>query len=758
MTGKKNTASRAGAGLQTWNEGLRADLLHTVQRLHHLGLEHLYPVGNDKTPRGLGQWRHGEVDYATEPMNVDEWKLRIESEEVHGIAVIGNPQTGVVTLDIEPEGMGEPLIQKALSRLPKTCMRPSVSDGLHAYLVVEGEYPKHDRKLAQHPPPEGERDAILLAESRLFPNYAVIVGPGRPPLADDFEPCRISRAEYDDMIDLIRQSGTFVPTVQRRIPYKGSGRGGGTGDIITEAVRDGALSPLAVLPDEWSIVGHDAQGRIYVLRPGSDSETSGNVKDGVVAIHSTSVEWVPPPPEGKSAAPMSAAECLAQSRHGGDYRAAMCEVEAMAAALCEQGTVPGDPWAEATDVLVEVHRQRQSKTNSQGVPRVQQGMTTDETETGAGSQEEDERSGERRVVLAQASGIKPRPTTWTWEGRIASGTMSLLAGPEDTGKSTLAYTLCAQVTCGTLPGAHKGTPRSVLIACTEDSWSRTIIPRLMVAGADLDRVWRIDVVTSLDTSGTLNLPRDLPALEKHVVETEAALLLLDPITSRVDGKLDTHKDQDTRQALEPFAALADRTGLSIVGIIHFNKSRSTDALNKVMASKAFTAVARSVSVVIRDPNDDTGRTRVFGTVKNNLGRGDLPLLPFTIGEHTLISNDGEHVTTSQLIWAQPTTGTIDDLMRQASDTGAKSIVAAVAEWLSSYLDSRGGRSPRKDIIKAGGEQGYSEDNLKRAFERLQLVYKRDGFPATTWWMTPSEAAKWDAERATAKPPPATAGA
>ena len=49
-----------------------------------------------------------------------------------------------------------------------------------------------------------------------------------------------------------------------------------------------------------------------------------------------------------------------------------------------------------------------------------------------------------------------------------------------------------------------------------------------------------------------------------------------------------------------------------------------------MASKAFTAVARSVHTVMTDPDDDTGRRRLFGTPKNNLGRNDLPTLSFVI--------------------------------------------------------------------------------------------------------------------------------
>ena len=48
------------------------------------------------------------------------------------------------------------------------------------------------------------------------------------------------------------------------------------------------------------------------------------------------------------------------------------------------------------------------------------------------------------------------------------------------------------ITRGTLDGEFHGTPRSVIVA-TEDPWSETIVPRLIAAGADLNRVYRCDV-------------------------------------------------------------------------------------------------------------------------------------------------------------------------------------------------------------------------------------------------------------------------
>ena len=80
--------------------------------------------------------------------------------------------------------------------------------------------------------------------------------------------------------------------------------------------------------------------------------------------------------------------------------------------------------------------------------------------------------------------------------------------------------------------------------------------------------------------------------------------MLDPLLSRLDSRLDTHKDGDVRLALEPLVALAQRTDTSILGLSHVDKSRSTDPLTLLMASRAFAAVARAVLFRLVDPDTD----------------------------------------------------------------------------------------------------------------------------------------------------------
>jgi len=130
-------------------------------------------------------------------------------------------------------------------------------------------------------------------------------------------------------------------------------------------------------------------------------------------------------------------------------------------------------------------------------------------------------------------------------------------------------------------------PKAVIIVATEDSWEHTIVPRLMAADADLDRVFRVDVSTSDDVDTGLTLPKDVAALERHIRDVDAALVLLDPVMSKLAANLDTHKDAEVRLALEPIVAIADKTHAAVLGIIHVNKGTSGDALTLIMGSRAF---------------------------------------------------------------------------------------------------------------------------------------------------------------------------
>ncbi|MDP3969104.1 MAG: AAA family ATPase [Nocardioides sp.] len=352
----------------------------------------------------------------------------------------------------------------------------------------------------------------------------------------------------------------------------------------------------------------------------------------------------------------------------------------------------------------------------------------------------------RRLVLTPASAIKPKRVRWLWSDRIALGSLALLAGREGLGKSSVAYDTAARITLGTLPGEFHGEPHAVLVCATEDSWAHTIVPRLIAAGADLDRIYRVEVETSEGLHGTLSLPRDLDGVEEGARETDAALLILDPLTSRLTEALDTHKDSDVRRALEPLSALADRSGLAVWGLMHHNKSGSTDPLSLVMGSRAFTAVARSVHTVVPDPDDDS--VRFFGTPKNNLGRTDLPTLSFTVESFAVPTDDGP-ATVGRVVWGDEVRGSIGEAMRRSaardSGGGGGSATDEAADWLLDYLTAYGkpdeslseGRWVESSRVKeAAADAGHGDKPLRAARNRLGVLSESVGFPRRTWWSLP----------------------
>ncbi len=355
-----------------------------------------------------------------------------------------------------------------------------------------------------------------------------------------------------------------------------------------------------------------------------------------------------------------------------------------------------------------------------------------------------EETGHRTVGLTAASTIKVRPVRWLWQDRVALGTLALLGGREGIGKSTTAYTLTADVTRGRLPGVFAGQPKAVIVAATEDSWEHTIVPRLMGAGADLELVYRVDVITAAGYGGQLILPSDLGALRRRIGEVDAALLLLDPLMSRLDAKLDTHKDAEVRQALEPLTALADRCGVSVLGLIHVSKAATTDPLTMLMASRAFAAVARAVLFVTVDPEDE--KVRILGQPKNNLGRSDLTSLTFTIRSTQVAETDEGPVWTGQIVWTGETDRTIADVLRSTGESAdTRTATAEAAAWLVDYLKICDVASSQ-DVKKDGKTAGHGIDALKRARQKIAAGATSHGFPRRTYWsaphLTPDEVTAW----------------
>jgi hypothetical protein len=273
-----------------------------------------------------------------------------------------------------------------------------------------------------------------------------------------------------------------------------------------------------------------------------------------------------------------------------------------------------------------------------------------------------------------------------------------------------------------------------VVCATEDSWEHTIAPRLLAAGADLSLVFRVDVLTSADEEGLLNLPHDIHELERVIEAAGAVLVVLDPLMSRLDVKLDTHKDAEVRSGLEPLVAFAKRANVSVLGIMHVNKSTSADPLTVIMGSRAFPAVARAVLVAMKDPEDES--RRLLGLEKSNLGSRDQPTYIYRIVKVRVAQTDEGDVFTGKVEWLGNSDRSVSETMAAAGDARGTTATAEAVEWLCDYMESVGGRAASSTIKEAGKRLGHSLSSLNRARVRLGITAASEGFPRQTYWTAP----------------------
>jgi putative DNA primase/helicase len=339
------------------------------------------------------------------------------------------------------------------------------------------------------------------------------------------------------------------------------------------------------------------------------------------------------------------------------------------------------------------------------------------------------------LITQCAADVTPQPVEWLWPGRIALGKLTLIAGEAGLGKSQLSIAMVAAVTTGSEWPCREGrAPQgNVIILSAEDGAADTVVPRLMAAGADRERVELVTAVCDEKSRRSFDLSADLALLDQKISEIgEVKLIIIDPISSYLGAKVDSHVNAAVRGVLEPVSEMAARLRIAIVAITHPPKGTGTTAINRFIGSIAFVAAARAAFMVTRDAEDEI--RRLFLPVKNNLalpGKG----LAFRL-EQRLVA---EGIVGSSVVWeADPVTITADQALQAADDRGGGGGAGADAEeFLRNALAD--GPVAVKDLQAEAKQAGLSWATVRRAKDRLGVVaqresHGRDGGGRWTWAM------------------------
>ena len=337
-----------------------------------------------------------------------------------------------------------------------------------------------------------------------------------------------------------------------------------------------------------------------------------------------------------------------------------------------------------------------------------------------------------RSTLTPFTQITARPVKFLWTDRIALGKITALAGRPKIGKGLLYSHLIAAVTQGALPGELDG-PRSAIIVTTEDEPGDTLKPRLMAAGADLSRVSTF-TMGAADEPVPFRVPQDAEELGRRVAETQAALVIIDPLIEFIDGKADSHKSQPVRQAVAALNLIAREQGCAVLTVLHLNKSVSTDPLLRHEASAAFTQIVRGALMLGFDPQDpdgEEGDQRVLAVSASNLAKL-APSLVYRIEGKRVDGDTGEPIPTAAMHPIGESAAVAGELLRGALDDDAQADRDEAVEFLQAELED--GPQPAHEIAQAAGRAGVGPGSLKRAKRELRAVSKREGFGDKGCWM------------------------
>ena len=209
--------------------------------------------------------------------------------------------------------------------------------------------------------------------------------------------------------------------------------------------------------------------------------------------------------------------------------------------------------------------------------------------------------------------IQARDVSWLWYPYIPYGKVTIVQGDPGEGKTTLMLQIAAMITTGrSIPtGETACEPQTVIFQGAEDGKEDTIKPRLIKAGADCSKVAFINA----DYAAGLSIGDE--RFRKAITDTNAKLLVIDPVQAFLKKDTDSQTPGGFRSAFAALAKNAEESGCAVVLIGHMNKGGSNGkSIYRGLGSIDIAAAARSVLVVGRDKEDPD--IRIIVPVKSSL--------------------------------------------------------------------------------------------------------------------------------------------
>ena len=362
--------------------------------------------------------------------------------------------------------------------------------------------------------------------------------------------------------------------------------------------------------------------------------------------------------------------------HGADY-IDMCERKTDQAIKYPVTPAPSIPLLGGrTAEQLQAAKEEQDKREEEESRREQQAI--EEVQARARREQSARNGGEtpigRTMLFVQGDTIKPKRLEWLWPGRILAGKLNVFSGEPGVGKGMTMVDLAARLTQHLdFPDCKNelGGPKDVVFMSSEDDAEDTLVPRLIVAGADMKRIHFAQI--SDNSTGTLEegiicLDRDLPCLEEMVKRNpDIVLIIPDPIIAFL-GDADSNKDKDIRPIYSKMTAFAKRLNVAWLFINHWNKNQTASSINRTSGAKTMVSAPRATWMFGVSPDDPNKYLMMKG--KGNLTGNKTKTLSYTIEPVLYDFQDGLPIDPNgvgRLVWGGETEDNCEDVLKDQND-------------------------------------------------------------------------------------------
>lgn len=334
------------------------------------------------------------------------------------------------------------------------------------------------------------------------------------------------------------------------------------------------------------------------------------------------------------------------------------------------------------------------------------------------------------VIMCMADVIS-EPIKWLWPGYVALRKVCLVEGDPNQGKTWLCLAMAAAVSRGwPLPDSETGLcskeskrqePGTVFYLTAEDGLADTVKPRLENLGADCSRIHVIEGRIREDGQIEPVTLQDVPTLKLAMEQRRPSLLIVDPLQGFLGARVDMNRANQVRPVLADMMRLAEQFDCAVVIVRHLNKAQSGKPAYRGMGSIDFTAAARTILLVGKDPEES--HKRIMVPVKCNIGVEGTPLT------FTLTPDQGFR-------WEGRAEKTAEDIlypMLQTDEHSEKSILDEAQDFLQNILEY--GPVPANEIFSKSGKAGISKASIRRAKESLKIQsFREPGKGREAPWM------------------------